>query len=175
MDTQGLQGEPAVLRRAVLVAALALGTCAIAGEELPPVEVYGPTVCLACIDWTDHLRQNGFNASFEGVQDMAAIKRRLGVPAELESRLTAVVGGYFIEGHVPAEDIKQLLKERPVARGLAVPGLPRGAPGFEKSAPFCERGCTILDAENTEPMVRREIYNTLLVEKNGKTRVWARH
>ena len=164
-----------MLKRAALVAALALWTGAAAGEELPPVEVYGPEVCLACIDWTDHLRQNGFTASFQGVPDMAAVKRRLGVPADLESRLTAVVGGYFIEGHVPAEDIKQLLKERPPARGLAVPGLPRGAPGFEKSAPFCERGCTILDAENTEPMVRREIYNTLLVEKNGKTRVWARH
>lgn len=164
-----------MLRCATLVAAMALATSAMAGEELPPVEVYGPEVCLACIDWTDHLRQNGFAASFQAVPDMAGVKRRLGVPADLESRLTAVVGGYFIEGHVPAEDIKQLLKERPRARGLAVPGLPRGAPGFEKSAPFCERGCTILDSEGTEPVVRREAYQTLLVEKNGKTRVWARH
>ncbi len=159
----------------MFLAAATLATKALAGETLPPVEVYGPTVCLSCIDWTDHLRQNGFTASFRGVPDMAALKRRLRVPAELESTLTAVVGGYFIEGHVPADDIKQLLKEKPRARGLAVPGLPRGAPGFDKSAPFCERGCTILDAENTEPMVRREVYNTLLVEKNGKTRVWARH
>ncbi len=174
MDTQGLQGEPAVLKPGVL-AALALPLGALAGEELPPVEVYGPTVCLACIDWTDHLRQNGFTASFQGVENMAAVKRRLKVPADLESTLTAAVGGYFIEGHVPAEDIKQLLKERPRARGLAVPGLPRGAPGFEKSAPFCERGCTILDSEGTEPVVRREAYQTLLVERNGKTRVWARH
>lgn len=165
-----------MLRRALLCTGMLLTTGAIAGDTLPPVEVYGPTVCLACIDWTDHLRQNGFTANFHGVADMAAVKRRLGVPEELQSTLTAEVAGYFIEGHVPADDIKQLLQEQPRALGLAVPGLPRGAPGFDKSSPFCERGCTILDSESaTEPVVRRELYNTLLVEKNGKTRVWARH
>jgi hypothetical protein len=165
-----------VLTRALLCTGLTLLTGTVAGEALPPVEVYGPTVCLSCIDWTEHLRQNGFTASFHGIADMAALKRRLKVPVELESTLTAVVGGYFVEGHVPAEDIKQLLQEKPRALGLVVPGLPRGAPGFEKSSPFCERGCTILDSEGaTEPVVRRELYNTLLVEKDGKTRVWARH
>ncbi|MBI4997494.1 MAG: metal-binding protein [Rhodocyclales bacterium] len=165
-----------MLRRALFCAGLALATGAFAEEALPPVEVYGPTVCLACIDWTEHLRENGFTASYHGVADMAAVKRRLKVPVELESTLTAEVGGYFIEGHVPADDIKQLLQEKPRARGLAVPGLPRGAPGFDKSSPFCERGCTILDSESaSEPVVRRELYNTLLVEKDGKTRVWARH
>ena len=165
-----------MLRRTLFCAGLALATGAFAEEALPPVEVYGPTVCLACIDWTEHLRETGFTASYHGVADMAAVKRRLKVPAELESTLTAEVGGYFIEGHVPADDIKQLLQEKPRARGLAVPGLPRGAPGFDKSSPFCERGCTILDSESaSEPVVRRELYNTLLVEKDGKTRVWARH
>jgi hypothetical protein len=150
---------------------------AVAGapEKLPPVEIHGPTVCLACIDWADHLREHGFTATFIGTDDMAAVKRRLKVPAELESVHTAVVGGYFIEGHVPAEDIKQLLKEKPKARGLAVPGLPRGAPGREKSAPFCETGCTILDNEGVEPVVRREMFNTYLVAPNGKATTWARH
>lgn len=165
-----------MLRRALLCTGLTLATAAVAGEALPTVEVYGPTVCLACIDWTDHLRQNGFTANFHGVADMAAVKRRLRVPVELQSTLTAEVAGYFVEGHVPADDIKQLLQEKPPALGLAVPGLPRGAPGFEKSSPFCERGCTILDTEGAaEPVVRRELYNTLLVEKNGNARVWARH
>ena len=150
---------------------------ALAAESgrLPTVEIHGPTVCLACIDWADHLRQHGFTATFIGTDDVAAVKRRLKVPTELESVHTAVVAGYFIEGHVPAEDILQLLKEKPRARGLAVPGLPRGAPGREKSAPFCETGCTILDNEGVEPVVRREMFNTYLVAPNGKTSVWARH
>ena len=150
---------------------------ALAAESgrLPPVEIHGPTVCLACIDWADHLRQHGFTATFIGTDDVAAVKRRLKVPTELESVHTAVVAGYFIEGHVPAEDILQLLKEKPRARGLAVPGLPRGAPGREKSAPFCETGCTLLDNEGVEPVVRREMFNTYLVAPNGKTSVWARH
>lgn len=166
-----------MLRRVALAVLLALlATAGRAEEAWPPVRVYGPLVCLACIDWTEHLRENGFPAAYEGVADMAAIKRRYKVPANVESVLTAVVGDYFIEGHVPAADIKQLLKEKPPrARGLAVPGLPRGAPGFEKSSPFCERGCTILDSEGTEPVPRGELYDTLLVEKNGKTRIWARH
>lgn len=167
-----------MLRPVVLIVALTLTTpnaSAESGSPLPPVEVFGPTVCLACIDWAEHLRENGFSASFKGVDDMAAVKRRLKVPTDVESVLTAVVGGYFIEGHVPAEDIKLLLKEKPKARGLAVPGLPRGAPGFEKSAPFCERGCTILDTVGTEEVARRELYDTLLVGTDGKTRIWARH
>jgi hypothetical protein len=146
-----------------------------AGEALPPVKIYGPKVCLACIDWADHLREHGFTASFHGTDDMAEIKRRYKVPVAVESVHTAVVGGYFVEGHVPAEDIKLLLKEKPKARGLAVPGLPRGAPGRERSAPFCEQGCTMLDNEGVEPVVRRELFNTLLVAPNGKTSVWERH
>jgi hypothetical protein len=167
-----------MLRRRLL-GAMAACAAAVAlagtGERLPSVEIHGPTVCLACIDWADHLRQHGFTATFTGTDDMAAVKRRLKVPADLESVHTAVVGGYFIEGHVPAEDILQLLKEKPKARGLAVPGLPRGAPGREKSAPFCETGCTILDNEGVEPVVRREMFNTYLVAPDGKTSIWARH
>jgi hypothetical protein len=164
--------------RAVLPLLLALAVSPPAAAEpdsLPPVQVYGPTVCLSCIDWAEHLRENGFPASFTGVEDMAALKRRHKVPADLESVPTALVAGYFIEGHVPAEDIKQLLKERPKARGLAVPGLPRGAPGRDKSSPFCERGCTVLDSEATENVVRRELYDTLLVAPDGRTSTWARH
>jgi hypothetical protein len=166
-----------VLRLLACLAVVSAAAAATAdtGETLPPVEIYGPKVCIACIDWADHLREHGFTAAFHGTDDMAAVKRRLKVPKDQESVHTAVVAGYFIEGHVPAEDIKQLLKEKPKARGLAVPGLPRGAPGRERSSPFCERGCTILDSEGTEPVVRRELFNTLLVAPDGKTSVWARH
>ncbi len=128
-------------------------------------------MCLACIDWADHLREHGFTATFKGVEDMAAVKRRLKVPAEVESVHTAVVAGYFIEGHVPAEDIKLLLRENPAARGLAVPRLPRGAPGRDKLSPFCESGCIVL--ENPENV--GELFTTLLVERDGKTTAsWAR-
>lgn len=112
---------------------------------------------------------------FKGVADMDAVKRRLRVPADLQSVPTAVVGGYFIEGHVPAEDIKQLLMEKPKARGLAVPGLPMGAPGRENSAPFCEQGCTILEPGAADKVVRREAFNTILVGTDGRSSVWARH
>ena len=163
-----------MLRRVALLAALASPLTAPA-ETLPPVEVFVPKVCLSCIDWAEHLRQNGFKVTVTETEDMGAVKRRFRVPADAESRMTARVAGYFVEGHVPAEDIRQLLKEKPRARGIAVPGLPMGAPGREPTgADFsCEQGCTIVDRENAPP--RREFYDTLLVLPDGRTKVWARH
>ncbi|MBI3150393.1 MAG: metal-binding protein [Betaproteobacteria bacterium] len=164
-----------MLRSLVFALALTATASARAQVSLPPVEVYGPAVCLVCLDWTEHLRENGFKARYHAVEDLAAVKRRWRVPEALAGRFTATVGGYFIEGHVPAEDLKALLKEKPKARGLAVPGQPRGAPGLEKFSPYCERGCTILDNEAGEAVVRRELFDTLLVDRRGKTRIWARH
>jgi len=148
---------------------------AVGQASLPTVEVYLPKLCLACIDWADHLRENGFPVLLKETADMAALKRRLKVPAAVESVHTAMVAGYFIEGHVSAEDIKLLLAERPKARGLAVPGLPAGAPGREVSNPICDTACTILDANSGEREVRREMYNTLLIAPDGRTSVFARH
>lgn len=169
-----------MLKRLVLAAALpALLNAAFAAETapLPPVEVYMPETCLACVDWAAHLRQNGFSVTLRQTNDMAALKRRFRVPAALQSVPTARVGGYFIEGHVPASDIKLLLKEQPKARGLAVPGLPMGAPGREAtgSDTSCESGCTILESGAVERPARREMYNTLLVAPNGSTSIYARH
>jgi hypothetical protein len=161
-----------------MLLAACLAAPALADDPaLPPITVFAPTPCLACIDWADHLRKAGFSVSIEEKEaaTMPRIKRWLNVPAELESVHTARVGNYFIEGHVPAEDIKLLLKEKPRARGLAVPGLPRGAPGRELSNPFCETACTILDNAGQERDIRREAYNTLLVGPDGKTSVFARH
>lgn len=150
------------------------------GQEstaLPPVVVYAPSPCLACIDWADHLRQNGFVVTMENkpLAEMPKIKRWLNVPSQLESVHTARVSGYFIEGHVPAEDIVLLLKEKPRARGLAVPGLPGGAPGRESYNPICDTACTILDTGAQPREIRREAFNTLLVGKDGRTSVYARH
>jgi hypothetical protein len=142
---------------------------------LPPVEVFVPTPCIACIDWADHLRERGFHVTVTPSDDLAGVKKRLGVPAALESRHTAKVGAYFIEGHVPVEDILELLRERPRARGLAVPGMPRGAPGLELSNPSCETACTMLDNNSGIRDIRRELYDTLLVLPDGTTKTWARH
>ena len=163
-----------MLKKLMLLAALASPLCAHA-ETLPPVEVFVPKVCLACIDWAEHLRQNGFRVTVKEADDIDAVKRRFKVPAEVASRMTARVAGYFVEGHVPAGDIRELLKEKPKARGIAVPGLPMGAPGREASGAdfICEQGCTIIDRENAPP--RREFFDTLLVLPDGSTKVWARH
>jgi len=163
-----------MLKPILLFVALS-SSCSLRAETLPPVEVFVPKVCLSCIDWAEYLRQNGFKVTVKEAEDMDAVKRRFKVPADVASRMTARVAGYFVEGHVPAEDIKDLLKEKPKARGIAVPGLPMGAPGREPTgADFnCERGCTIVDRENAPP--RREFYDTLLVLPDGKTKVWARH
>ena len=124
-----------------------------------------------------NLIEHGFKVTFRESTDMPAVKRRLKVPAAVESVHTAVVGGYFIEGHVPADDIKELLREKPKARGLAVPGLPMGAPGREArgSDSSCETGCTILERAQSQREGRREMYDTLLVGRDGKTSVYARH
>jgi len=143
-------------------------------ETRQRVEVFMPSPCLACIEWGVHLMDNGFAVTYRDTADMTSLKRRLKVPAAVESVHTATVEGYFVEGHVPAEDIRTLLAERPKARGLAVPGLPRGAPGREDRSRSCETGCVVLDGEGG-PEQRHELFETLLVMPDGQTRRWARH
>lgn len=133
-----------------------------------------PSPCLSCIDWGAYLAENGFKVIYKETQDMAAVKKRLKVPKDLQSNHTAIIAGYFVEGHAHAEDIYDLLREKPKARGITVPGLPRGAPGRELSNPTCETACTTLD-NGGEREVRRELYETLLVKLDGSTKYWARH
>lgn len=170
-----------VSRRSLIIASLFffhLGTTAaqpVPEQEKPVVEIFMPSPCLACIDWGSYLADNGFRVVYRTTADMDGIKRKFKVPKDLESVHTAVVSGYFIEGHVHAEDIHELLKEKPKARGLTVPGLPRGAPGREESNPTCETACSILDNTQGEREVRRDLYETLLVKPDGSTSFWARH
>lgn len=94
--------------------------------------VYKSPTCGCCTKWVDHVKDAGFKVSIKDVTDMDAIKRDLGVPAQLASCHTAVVGPYVLEGHVPADAIEKLLADKPArARGLAVPGMPVGSPGME--------------------------------------------
>ena len=97
---------------------------------LPMVTVNKDPTCSCCTGWADHLRAEGFPVTEVATSDLKAVKTRLGVPTELAGCHTAEVGGYAIEGHVPAVAIKRLLAERPAATGLAVPGMPAGSPGM---------------------------------------------
>lgn len=118
------------------------------------VTVYKSPTCGCCGDWVKHMRANGFQVEAHDVNDVSPMRRRYGVPGSLASCHTAVVGGYAIEGHVPAADIKRLLRERPKVVGLAVPGMVIGSPGMEQGAP--------------------QPYETLAFDAQG-SRVFARH
>ena len=99
------------------------------------MQVYKSPTCGCCDKWVDHLRAEGFRVQTHDVPDVAPIKRENGISAELSSCHTAFVGGYVVEGHVPASDIKRMLAERPAISGLAVPGMPIGSPGMEGPDP----------------------------------------
>lgn len=125
------------LLKHVLSVALLVGTvtpATWAQSAAPVIDVYKSPTCGCCVKWIDHLKANGFTVRSHDSHDMARHKERLGIPAGYASCHTAEVGGYVIEGHVPAKDIKRLLKEKPLARGLSVPGMPIGSPGMEQGS-----------------------------------------
>ena len=95
------------------------------------IHVYKSPTCGCCAKWVDHLEDAGFDVTVEDVNDIGAVKTSMGVPGDLGSCHTARVGDYIIEGHVPADQIQELLAEAPDVAGLAVPGMPIGSPGME--------------------------------------------
>lgn len=99
------------------------------------IDVYKTSTCGCCGQWVAHLRSNGFDVNVQDVDDTAPYRAKYGVPAAMASCHTAVVEGYAIEGHVPAADIRRLLRDRPKAKGLAVPGMVAGSPGMEGPPP----------------------------------------
>jgi hypothetical protein len=119
------------------VAALAAATLtvslgpALAQQAKPSVTTYKSASCGCCAKWVDHMRANGFEVTAHNVEDMDAVKEKYGVPAKLGSCHTSLVGGYVVEGHVPADVVKRLLAERPKVVGLSVPGMPASAPGMD--------------------------------------------
>jgi hypothetical protein len=112
-------------------AASTAAAASVAATELPPVLVHKSASCGCCGAWVDHLREAGFTVRVNETEDLNPIKERLGVPYGKGSCHTAEVGGYMVEGHVPAGDIKRLLLERPQGKGLVLPGMPIGSPGME--------------------------------------------
>ena len=97
----------------------------------PVVDVYKNPSCSCCGHWAEHMEAAGFKVKVHMLNDVSPIRVKAGIPAELASCHTALVGGYAIEGHVPAADVRKLLALKPKARGLAVPGMPAAAPGMD--------------------------------------------
>ena len=123
----------------------------------PAITIYKAEGCACCEGWITHMRRAGFRAQVVVVRDLSVEWRRRGVPDALSSCHMGVVQGYVAVGHVPPADVLRLLKERPKALGLSVPGMPDGSPGMERR-----------DG-------RREAYDTLLLLPGGRSRVFARH
>ncbi len=126
-------------------------------SDTPVVMVYKSPTCGCCEGWIEHMRANGFQVGVQNVDNVATIKKRFGVPADLMSCHTAIVDGYVVEGHVPAKEVQRLLSERPAILGIAVPGMPAGAPGME--------------SPNTAP----QPFEVVAFDKNGNTEVFARY
>lgn len=100
-------------------------------QELPTVLVYKSPTCGCCNGWIEHLEAAGFTVEARDTRDLMTVKRDAGVPPQLSSCHTALVDGYVVEGHVPAEQMKRLLADDPEIAGIAVPGMPTGSPGME--------------------------------------------
>jgi len=126
---------------------------ALAGP--PTLQVFKSPACECCEKWVEHLRAHGFAVEVTDVPDVERIKREHRVPERVASCHTALIGEYFVEGHVPAADVKRLLKERPRIAGLAVPGMPVGSPGMEGPDP--------------------EPFDVLAVDSEGQVKVFSSH
>ena len=134
-------------------AASSAGVATVA--DTTTVTVYKSPTCGCCTKWVHHLEEHGMRVVSRDVDDVSPMKRQLGVPEHLGSCHTAVVGGYVVEGHVPADIIKRMLRERPQIAGIAVAGMPLGSPGMETG-----NG-------------QREPYSVMAIGRDGRTSVYA--
>lgn len=135
-----------------LVVFVALNSQTVVAEE---IMVYKSPTCGCCNKWVDHLKDSGFEVKAFNRNDMPQVKQQLGVAPPLQSCHTAIINGYVIEGHVPASDIQRLLSEKPAIHGLTAPGMPMGSPGMEGP--------------------RKDRYDVLAIDKQGKTTVFSQH
>jgi hypothetical protein len=137
------------------VLAMSLAGLHLLQAAAPAVAVYKTRTCGCCAKWVEHLKANGFAPTVTDVPSTAEYRSKYRVPDQLQSCHTAVVGGYTVEGHVPAADIHRLLKQKPKATGLAVPGMPMGSPGMEGA--------------------RVDAYSVLLFNSDGRTTVFQKY
>lgn len=146
-------------RRALLWGAPALALAAGCAQAAPrEVTIYKTPWCGCCSGWVTHMAKAGFKPTVIEVDDLGPVRAKQGVPFELSSCHTGVVAGYVIEGHVPPADVHRLLKERPRALGLVVPGMPIGSPGMETPQGAKEKFATLL-----------------LLDRTGRTQIFASH
>lgn len=138
------------LKRGACAAVLGLPLFAAAAG--PVIDVYKSAACGCCGEWVRHLEASGFTVRAKNVDMPAQYRQRAGIPDQFGSCHTGMVNGYAIEGHVPASDIKRLLRDKPQAKGLAVPAMPMGSPGMEGP--------------------RKDPYDVFLVKANGATAVY---
>jgi len=144
------------MRQLSLAIAFFLGLASLAVAEATPIEVKKTNGCGCCLAWMEHLEENGFVPTGEDMFAGLLVRFKLdnGVPQRMVSCHTGLIEGYVIEGHVPADDIRRLLSERPDAVGLAVPGMPLGSPGMDQSR-------------------WREAYEVFLINNDGSTEVFS--
>ena len=143
----------AIAAIAAVSAALVVGATRSDAAPVPVVTVYKSATCGCCSAWVKHLEANGFTVRSVDVDNLQEMKVASGVPGSLASCHTALVEGYVVEGHVPADLVKKMLQERPPISGLAVPGMPSGSPGMEGP--------------------RKDRYNVMAFEKGGAVHVYA--
>jgi hypothetical protein len=154
-----------ISRRSFVGQAAGLGLALTGGKSLwaampgagadPTMTIYMSPTCGCCAKWVDHVKAAGFKTVVHEEEDMDTVKESLGVPRDMRSCHTAQVDKYLIEGHVPAEDVRKLLAQKPKAAGLAAPGMPASSPGMA------------LPGEPHEP------FDVLLFQRDGKSEVFA--
>ena len=127
----------------------------LAHAAMPIVDVYKSASCGCCGEWVKHMEKNGFTVKTHDVANPSDYREKFGIPKQFGSCHTATVAGYAIEGHVPAADVKRLIKAKPKAKGLAVPAMPLGSPGMEGP--------------------RKDPFDVLLVKADGSTSVYKRY
>jgi hypothetical protein len=142
-----------VLSAVLVVSAAAVQRGAGTGSAAQPITVYRTATCGCCAKWVDHLKANGFEPTVHIVPNTAESAAGKSVPSNLRSCHSATLEGYTVEGHVPADVIRQLLKDRPPVAGIAVPGMPAGSPGMESPRP--------------------EAYDVIAYDAAGRTTVFA--
>lgn len=152
-EAQSASGESGAAQTALHSGTTSTVSSAVTGSGGPVVTVYKDPNCGCCNNWVEHLKEHGFAVETVDMADLSLLKQKHGIRAELQSCHTALVGDYAIEGHVPADLIRKLLKEKPAVAGLAVPGMPIGSPGMEGAI--------------------SERYAVLTFDKTGKTAVYA--
>lgn len=151
-NTLGLAVAAAVI--ALVSAGIAATPVAGAAKTKPvAIKVYKTPQCGCCKAWVKHLSDNGFQVETMDMPDLSLIKQKYGVKPALQACHTAVVNGYVVEGHVPADVILKLLRERPAVAGVAVPGMPNGSPGMEGAS--------------------KQPYDVFTFDRAGRSRVYA--